>query len=121
MEGHTEGFYEPGLDEAHVTFTHIPRIRLEEEAGKCSLIMIPGGEKMGFHEHTLFATLLLIVVWVFTFISKIMENSLQNYQDPCIELFHFQIDVFMPGYFCLFFPPFYLQQVLRDSFISKSW
>ena len=28
VEGHPEGFYEPGLGLAYITFTHIPRIRL---------------------------------------------------------------------------------------------
>lgn len=27
-EIHTEGFYEPGLGVAYITFTHIPRVRL---------------------------------------------------------------------------------------------
>lgn len=28
-EDHTESFYEPGIDVVHITFTHIPKVRLQ--------------------------------------------------------------------------------------------
>lgn len=64
---------------------------------------------MVFHEHIFSATLLLIVVQVYTAISKIMKNSLQNCH-PYTETFDFQISVYLYQDFCVFFP-LYLSQV----------
>lgn len=74
---------------------------------------------MGFHEYILSAILLLIVAQAFTFISKIMKNSLQNFHSY-IEIFDFQINVFILESFCPLFPSI-SSQVLRDPFITKSW
>lgn len=60
---------------------------------------------MGFHEYILSAILLLIVAQAFTFISKIMKNSLQNFHSY-IKIFDFQINVFILESFC---PPPHLQ------------
>jgi hypothetical protein len=48
--------------------------------------------------------IILFIVEIFIFISRIIEDSLQNCQNPWIEIFDFQIDVFFTRNFLSFFP-----------------
>lgn len=106
MEDHTE----PLTSQAWVWHTSLSLLFQGSDfsgwrgSEKMSLIISPRGEKMGFHEHILSTTTLLIVVQAFIFISKIMEKSLQNCQDLCLKAFDFQSDMFIPVSFCPFLP-----------------